>query len=60
MPKRREVTGYWRKLHNEELYHLYFSPNIIRVTKSREMRWTGHVTHMGKIERCTENFGGEV
>jgi hypothetical protein len=37
-PKRDDVTGYWRKLHNEELHNFYSSPNIIRMTKSRRMR----------------------
>jgi len=46
--KRDEVTGEWRKLHNEELIDLYCSPNILRVIKSRRMRWTGHVDRMGK------------
>jgi hypothetical protein len=45
-PKREEVTGGWRKLHNEELQNLYSSPNISRMTKSRKMRWTGHVAGM--------------
>ena len=42
-PKRDEVTGEWRKLHNEELNDLYCSPNIIRVIKSRTMRWAEYV-----------------
>jgi hypothetical protein len=45
-PKRVEVTRDWRKLHNEELHNLYFSPNIIRMIKSRRMRWAGHVARM--------------
>jgi hypothetical protein len=47
-PKSDEVTGEWRKLHNEELNDPYSLPNIVRVVKSRRMRWTGHVAHMGK------------
>jgi hypothetical protein len=42
-PKRDEMTGDWRKLHNEELHNLYSSPGIIRMIKSRKMRWSGHV-----------------
>jgi hypothetical protein len=42
------MTGDWRKLHNEELHNLYSSPNIIRMIKSRRMRWAGHVTRMGE------------
>jgi hypothetical protein len=47
-PKRDEVTGEWRRLHNKELYALYSSPNIIRVTKSRRLRWAGLVARMGE------------
>jgi len=46
--RRDEVTGEWRKLHNEKLNYLYCSPNIVRVIKSRRMRWAGHVAHMGE------------
>jgi hypothetical protein len=46
-PKRDEMTGDWRKLHNVELHNLYSSPNIIRMTKSRRVRWAGHVARMG-------------
>jgi hypothetical protein len=45
-PKRDEVTGEWRRLHNEELYDLYSSPNIIRVIKSRGISWAGHEARM--------------
>ena len=47
-PKRDEVTGEWTKLHNEELSDLYSLPNIVRVVKSRKMRWAGHVARMGE------------
>ena len=47
-PKRDEVTGEWRKLHNEELSDLCPLPNIVRVVKSRRMRWAGHVARMGE------------
>ena len=47
-PKRDEVTGEWRKLLNEELNDLYSLPNIVRVVKSRRMRWAGHVARMGE------------
>ena len=57
-PKRDEVTGEWRKLHNEEPNDLYCSPNIVRVVKSRRMRWAGHVARMQ--ERRIQGFGGET
>ena len=47
-PRRDEVTRDWRRLHNEELNDLYCSPNIVRVIKSRRMRWAGHVARMGE------------
>jgi len=57
-PKRDEVTGEWRKLHNEELNDPYSSSNTIRVIKSRRMRWLGHVARMR--ERRIRGFGGEI
>jgi hypothetical protein len=56
-PKRDDMTGEWRKLHNEELHNLYSSPNIIRQIKSRRMRWARHVSRMGE-ERKVQGFGG--
>jgi len=47
-PRREEVNGEWRRLNNEELNDLYSSPNIVRVIKSRRMRWAGHVARMGE------------
>jgi len=47
-PQKDDVTGEWRKLHNEELNDLYCSPNIVRVIKSRIIRWAGHVARMGE------------
>ena len=52
-PKRDEVTGEWKKLHNEELSDLYSLPDIVRVVKSRRMRWAGHVAVWGRGEVCT-------
>jgi hypothetical protein len=46
--KRYKLTGVWRNLHNEKLHYLYSSPNIVRVIKSRRIRWTGHVARMGE------------
>jgi hypothetical protein len=57
-PKRQEDIS-WRKLHNDELHNLYSSPNIVRVIKSRRMRWAGHVARMGE-ERCLQGFGWEA
>ena len=51
-PRRDEVMWEWRRLHNEELNDLYSSPNIVRVIKSRRMRWAGHVARMGEERRC--------
>jgi hypothetical protein len=58
--KKDEVTGCWRKLHNEELSDLYYSPIIVRVIKFRRMRWAGHLERMGREERCIQGFGGET
>jgi len=58
-PKRDEVEGGWRSPHNEELHNLYASPNIIRVIKSRWMRWEGHVARMGD-EKRTQSFDRET
>ena len=59
-PKRDEVTGEWRKLHNEELSDLYSLLNIARVVKSRRMRWAGHVALMGRGEACTGFWWGNL
>ena len=59
-PKRDEVTGGWRKLHNEELNDLYSSPNIVRVVKSRRMRWAGHVASMGKSRGVYKVWWGNL
>jgi hypothetical protein len=63
-PKRDEVTGEWRKLHNEELRDLYSSSSIIRIIKSRKMRWAGHVARMGRrgtlIDYCGKARGKET
>jgi hypothetical protein len=48
-PKRDEMTGGWRKLHNEELHDLYSSLGIVRVIKARRIRWAGHLARMGKV-----------
>ena len=58
-PRRDEVTGEWRRLHNEELNDLYSSPNIVRVKISRRMRWAGHVARMGEERGCTGSCWGK-
>jgi hypothetical protein len=59
-PKREKVAGEWTKLHNEELNGLYSLPNIVRVIKSRRMRWAGHVARMGKGEVRTGFWRGNL
>jgi hypothetical protein len=51
-PKRDEVTGEWRKFHNEELHDLYSSPSIIRKMECRRMRWFGYVARVGEKNAC--------
>ena len=58
--KRDEVTGEWRKLHNEELNDLYSLPNIVQVVKSRRMRWAGMWRVRGRIEGCTGCWWGSL
>ena len=58
-PKRDEVTGEWRKLHNEELRDLYSLPSIVQVVKSRRMRWAGHVARMGEGRGVHRVLGGK-
>jgi hypothetical protein len=59
-PKRKEVAGGWRRLHDEELHNLYASLNIIRVIKSRRTRWAGHVTRMGTIRNVYNILIGKL
>jgi hypothetical protein len=59
-PKRDEVMGEWRKLHNEELCDLYSSPRIIRIIKPRRMRWAGHVAQMGEKRNAYMLLVGKV
>jgi hypothetical protein len=59
-PKRDEVTGVWRKLHNEELNDLYSTPNIVRVIKSIRIRWAGHVARMGEKKGVTGFWLGNL
>jgi hypothetical protein len=58
-PKKDEVTGEWRKLHNEELHNLYSSPDIIRQVKSRRVRWAGHVARMGEERKVYKVLVGK-
>jgi hypothetical protein len=58
-PKRDEVKGDWRKLHNEELHTLYSSPNISRMIKSRRMRWTAHVARIGETRNANRIMVGK-
>jgi hypothetical protein len=58
-PTRDEVTGEWRKLHNEELHNLYSSPDIIRQVKSRRMRWVGNVARMGEERKVYKVLVGK-
>ena len=57
-PKKDDITGEWRRLHNEELYDLHSLPTIFRVIKLRRMRLAEHVARMGE-QRCTQRFGGK-
>jgi hypothetical protein len=57
-PRRDEVTWEWRRLRNGELNDLYFSPNIVRVIKSRRMRWVGHVAHIGEERGAIGSWWG--
>jgi len=59
-PKRDEVTGKWRKVHNEELNDMYSSPNIVRMIKSRRMRWAGHIARMGERRGVYRVLVGET
>jgi hypothetical protein len=58
-PKRDEVTGEWRKLHNEVFHNLYSSPDIIRQVKSRRIRWAGHVARMGEERKMYKVLVGK-
>jgi hypothetical protein len=58
-PKRQEVAGGWRRLHNEELHNLQLSPKIIRLVKSRRIRWTEHIARMGKVRNANSILVGK-
>ena len=57
-PRRDEVTGEWRRLHNDELNYVYSSPNIVRVIKSSRMRFAEHLARMGEERRCIGSWWG--
>jgi len=57
-PRRDEIMGEWRRLHNEELNNFYSSPNIVRMIKSRRMRWAGFVACMGEERGCIGSWWG--
>jgi hypothetical protein len=59
-PKRDEVTGGWRKLHNEELHGLYSLPGIVRVIRARRMRWAGHVARMLEVRGAYNSLVGRL
>jgi hypothetical protein len=59
-PKRDEVAGKWRKVHNKKLNDLYRSPSIITIMKSKRMRWAGHVARMGGEEERVQVVGGKA
>jgi hypothetical protein len=56
VPKGDEVTGGWRKSYNEKLHNSYSSPNIIRIIKSKRMRWSGYMASMGEDYKYLQNF----
>jgi hypothetical protein len=58
-PKRDEVMGDWRRLHNEDLHNLYSSPSIISVIKSKRMRWAGHVARVGEMRNTYRILEGK-
>jgi hypothetical protein len=59
-PRRDEVMGDWRKLHNEKVHNLYSSPNTIRMINSRRMRWAGHVARMGETRNAYRILVGKA